>query len=417
MDERLDYVKHEATRRDNGRSWLLAELQSIAHDYPDQIRPQLELGNFHSEEGDKPAAIACYDRAHEIGPRNFWPYYLRASIAASIQDYEACYAYLAEASEACSGHVSSEEYSNIGKLYADVKTALANEDAHGIVDELRLPNRCGRAIPNAMRVSLVKDEDDIIYAGMVSSYRSGFRYFVMGDNGSTDETFAEIRRFAQDHSDAIVYIVFDPVVEHYQAAKIMGLARLGQTILAALGIDIQWVFPMDGDEELHIAEGGKDLFALLDEATLQGIKLITYCFCNAGSFEPLEEISKLESLPGPFLANTPPGMPHVRKVAFRYAADAMIEEGNHYCFFQHLPVSQIVVGCEIGIRLKHYPVRSIAQLRKKVLNCEKSLANYKGPAYIGGHWRRDVELYRREGDNHLRNKLAVYCQLVNNRSS
>jgi hypothetical protein len=141
-------------------------------------------------------------------------------------------------------------------------------------------------------------------------------------------------------------------------------------------------------------------------------KLLIYMLCNAASpvlIDGADRISRLESqysIESAFHSNL------IRKVAFRNLPDSYVEEGNHYCDFNKIEAHQVMIGCELGLSLKHYPVRSIAQLRKKIANGKRALAEYTGPKYVGSHWRSDAREYEASGDGFLREKMMKYIASV-----
>ena len=68
----------------------------------------------------------------------------------------------------------------------------------------------------------------------------------------------------------------------------------------------------------------------------------------------------------------------------------------------------MIVGAEFGLVLRHFPVRSIEHVRKKIVNGGKALQAFNGPNSLGSHWKRDYELYLEKGEGYLSEKVQQY---------
>ena len=69
---------------------------------------------------------------------------------------------------------------------------------------------------------------------------------------------------------------------------------------------------------------------------------------------------------------------------------------------------QLIVGAEFGLVLRHFPVRSIEHVRTKIVNGGKALQAFNGSDALGGHWKRDYELYLEQGEEYLSEKVRRY---------
>ncbi len=398
-----------ALRDDDQLDAAMDRFKALAAEHPHRIEAFLEAGKLAQKRGDWRDALIWYRDAMGVSRHNFWPYYLSVKLKQQQNDHSSCLEDLEMAGCECRGRVSEEEYDNIVKLSSDVRSVVKGPPAAELrAALLRNTTPIGRVLPNAVRVSLVKDEADVIYESLESSYLSGFRYYAIADNNSSDGTRREIDRFAADRPDSIVYVVSDPVVGYFQAAKTMALARMAVTVLQGLGHPIEWVFALDADEMLYASDPSHDLFGILNRPDSANKRMLSYCFCNASSSFPhqrldpdmdfLRHFDHYET----FHRNT------VRKVAFRYSAEAYLEQGNHYCSKVVTDVDQLIVGAELGLVLRHFPVRSIEHVRTKIVNGGKALEAFSGPNTLGSHWKRDYDQYVQKGESYLREKLDLY---------
>ncbi len=409
----MDYLpalRDALALRDDGQlDAAMDRFKKLAAEHPHRIEAPLEAGKLAQKRGDWKDALVWYRDAMGVSRHNFWPYYLSVKLKQQQNDHAGCLEDLEAAGRECRGRVSEEEYDNIVKLTSDFRSIVNGPPAVDLQAALlRNETPVGRPLPNAVRVSLVKDEADVIYDGLESSYLSGFRFYAIADNNSSDETRREIDRFAADRPDCIVYVVSDPVVGYFQAAKTMAVARMAVTVLQGLGHPVEWVFALDGDEMLYASDPSRDLFEILGGPDSRNKRMLSYCFCNASSSFPhqrldpdvdfLRHFDHYET----FHRNT------VRKVAFRYSPEAYLEQGNHYCSKLVTDVDQLIVGAEQGLVLRHFPVRSIDHVRKKIVNGGKALQAFNGSKALGGHWKRDYELYLEQGENYLSEKVRLY---------
>lgn len=385
----------------------LEKFSSLIELCPKRLQGYLEIGDTYRRLGNISTAIAWLSRAAEIDRRNFWPYYLRADIMSQGQRHEEAIQCITEGLAACKGYVSSVEYTNLLKSFIDIKSKQVIPSDTQLATLLAKESRNGRPLENALRVSLIKNEEDIIYNSLQASYRVGIRYYAIADNSSTDNTKAEIARFSVDHDDCIVFIIDDPILAYIQPAKTMGLARFAITVLEGYGTNIEWIFPLDADECIYVADGYEDLHALLRSDRIQDRQMIVYHFCNASTRTALDKLDRFANLDSVFIDFASYRHRPVRKVAFRYSERCFLEYGNHYCNNCIDDIGQVIIGSEFGIFLKHYPIRSLHQFRSKVVNGGKSIASVASEG-IGAHWRRDYRSFLELGDDFIVKRVDGY---------
>jgi hypothetical protein len=371
---------------------------------PSDFRGYVLAGELADRAGHTDEALEWFDKAERVAPWNFWPYLYRARIFQKNNQLSEALQQLRTAAAKCSGRVSPSEYDNIIGALSDVRSLIAQPDPKALITTLRQPAKAGRPLANCVRLALIKDEEDVIYANLQSSYLIGFRCFAIADNGSTDGTRGEIDRFIRDHKDCVVYVVTDPIVGFYQSEKTMGLVRMMRTVLTGIGVKADWFFPLDADEFLCLTSRTQDLKGLLRANSDKS--LLTYYLCNCASEQVYSQLPQAADFSSLFPIVASYHSNPVRKVAFRYKPDSVLVQGNHFCRNTVSREEELLIGAECGVFLKHYPIRSVDQLRKKVVNGGNALAAYKGPPHVGAHWRRGYAAYLEKGDPYLVEQVA-----------
>jgi hypothetical protein len=409
MIEYYKLIEEAVTLRKNKQlADALGNLILLTIRHPNEMVAYLEAGKTALEMGDKEFALFLFKRANKANEHNFWPYFFIVEMKNAEHDFVAAFEWLQKAAQFCKSKVSDEEYGNILKLFCDVRSNIVESTGGASIENLQGPPIPGRALKNALRVSLVKDEEDIIYASLKSSYMNGIRYFSIADNGSKDSTWQEICRFRDDHSDCIVYLISDPVVGHFQAVKTMSLARFAVSVMHALGTEIEWVFPLDADEMIHLSSHQTDLFSLLHEPIFNEKKMMVYRMHNFSSGDIIDRLPPGADIESIFPLYSPKRFNRVKKAAFKVSPEALIEEGNHFCGGAATDPSEIIIAEEHGIVLKHYPIRSVEQFRKKIINGGSAYETVPNSERLGVHWRRNYEQYMAEGDEFIIKKISLH---------
>jgi hypothetical protein len=269
--------------------------------------------------------------------------------------------------------------------------------------------RPGRPIGHALHVSMVKDEGDIVYAHLASCYRNGLRFFVIADNDSSDNTRSEIIRFRETHGDAVVIVVEDPIVAYYQKEKMTALIELGRAMLAAMGVRIDWVFPMDADEFFEVFDPTRDLLTALEQADDMGRKMLLFFPSDASSPEPLEVFSAGSDPTTTFTVVSLFSGRMFSKLGFRYAERSQLWMGNHFVFDCAETMDDLQIAIEHGLTMLHYPMRSLEHVRRKVINGGVAYEATRSPGY-GEHWRSNYAAYQRDGDAALARILYEFVR-------
>ncbi len=237
-------------------------LERIYLKYPNDIRVSLDLANFSRKAGSFSDARKWIGIALKLNPRNMWPYYYNAQLCRDSGDIDGALNILEAGLDNTCGHVTRSEYESLLKDYCDAVAIKAELNKFVSCSELTAKSTLGRPLDNCVYVGLVKNEADIINFSLNRAFNLGFRYFVIADNGSTDNTLSEIHRFKREHPEAIMLLLDDPIQGYYQDAKTTGLAKLGLSYFGALGNRIEWVFPFDADEVLALRQMSGSIFLI-----------------------------------------------------------------------------------------------------------------------------------------------------------
>ena len=215
-------------------------------------------------------------------------------------------------------------------------------------------------IDNIAYVTMVKDEDDIIYQNLVWHFCVGFRKFVIVDNNSTDGTRALIEKFKkQVENKAIVVIIDDPIVEYIQSKIMTGAMRFAYSVWP----DLDWVFPVDADEFWYPNVRLQDILSKIPDSQ-------EVIFTLQHNHVPVEEFQdnkkhgvfyknlnfRLKDLSGGF-----------GKIAVRPGVDVIISQGNHSArTIMHNRGLKYVAGNEIGLDMRHFKCDQFSKLRRNI---------------------------------------------------
>lgn len=389
------------------RDEAMAVFTSLTLERPENLIAYLEGGQTQLASGNSSVALEWFKKAEVIAPDNFWPYFRQAEVLSSMMQYDKALEIVEAGLIKCKGRVSGLEYTNLIKKFLDVKALYLDKVVLGAPSFMAALSPLRRPIPGGLHVVVAKDAQDVIFASLEASYRAGLRYFALADNASSDNTRSEMKRFKAAHTDCIVFILDDPIVAHHQAAKLMALVRMASTVLKEVGIELDWIFPLDADELLYIAPGAGDLAGLMEAANASKKSIIVYYHYNAFSTEIYSSITTGADVEKLFPRFEPLPFIPVRKVAFRNSESAYVEEGNHFCSGLVTSHEDAVQGSEFGLFLRHYPIRSVNQLRSKIINGGRSISPLLNPD-IGAHWRVDYDNYLRLGESYVLQRINSY---------
>lgn len=259
--------------------------------------------------------------------------------------------------------------------------ANPNADCHQWLGERKA------ALLQVCIVMMIKDEADIIYENLAWHRRLGFAQFVILDNGSNDSSRAKLLEFRAQFLDIELLIVEDIGVGYFQGRKTTGLSHLAKSIWPW----VRWIFPLDADEFICVRDNLADVMLRLEsvKATVACISLIDHRAL----------IGSVEVETRPFYLHQSYQLLNVSqlKVAFRALDIREVEMGNHGVAFNNSR-RRLANGLDIGIAYRHFSVRSIAHLRRKIINGGIAYASTDYSEGIGRHWREWHRRYKENGD-------------------
>lgn len=220
-------------------------------------------------------------------------------------------------------------------------------------------------------VTMVKDEEDII-GHTVSHMLTQVDALVVADNLSTDSTREILVAYAKSNPDRML-IVEDAEVAYRQAQKMTALSHMAHEQFGA-----EWIVPFDADE-LWIHRDDSDLGGMLmsQPANRWTVSAALFDYVATGQDDESERnpVQRLKWR----MRNA--GM--LPKLAFRWAADVEIEQGNHYVKRNNRRIRR---GPAL-IHVAHFPYRSPEQMLKKVRNGADAYEAGDIPTKYGNHWR------------------------------
>ena len=260
---------------------------------------------------------------------------------------------------------------------------------------------------------MIKDEDDIIYENLEHHYRLGFRRFFVMDNASTDGTSGLVAAFRAARPDAVVFSCFDPVAGYYQEIKMNALQAFAQSYLAHEDLPVDWIFFVDADEFITCcsADTGRAKSAFQAVLADRDKKMMIFHWVQCASEQLITNLDVNYQPMATFSRRWRKLVPSVPKVAFRGNHDIQTTQGNHTPATYPFAINQSVVMAEAGFYVLHYPMRSVDQLRKKIVNGGRAYeACSKLRSDFGGHWKYYYGLYQQHGDATLSHLLREHIE-------
>lgn len=260
-------------------------------------------------------------------------------------------------------------------------------------------------------ITMVKNEEDIIFENLVWHFTIGFRKFVIVDNQSNDNTRKRIEKFAElTKNQAKVMIIDDPIFEHIQSRIMTGAYEFAKSVWP----ELTWVFPVDADE---FWIPGKPLQSILDQVPDDIDAITTLCAQHRpmdGYYDYPKDLPFYERIP--YRVNSIMGG-KLGKTALRATnrKNLVIAQGNHSIKNRkdypkllqkklHL-VGQIkyASGNALGLNMTEFSLRSIEQTHKKLSNGAKANMAAQNLGFIhktnGSHWNEYAIEMQKFGDN------------------
>lgn len=275
------------------------------------------------------------------------------------------------------------------------------------------PPRRIEGLRRAVLFIMAKDEGDIIGQNLEHHYALGFRRFFVLDNASTDDTAAVIAAFRTAHADAEVFAAFDFVVGHYQAAKMKALEAFMRAYLSYEDIQPEWLFFVDTDEFITCGLSEHDRCVEHFDAVLNDPSktLLIFHWVQSASRGVMQDLPAGQDLFAAFPLAWPEMKVAVPKIAYRLGRGLEPIQGNHSVESYVHDDNSIAVMADLGFYLFHFPTRTVAQLRKKLINGNTALKATKdrdGLSETASHWRTYYRWYLQSGDAAIENIIREH---------
>jgi len=227
---------------------------------------------------------------------------------------------------------------------------------------------------------LVRDEEDILRANLDFHLARGVDRIVLMDNLSTDAT----RDIAREYERAgYLHYLFQRHDDYAQSAWVTEMARR-----ACVDFGADWVINADADEFWLPHSGSlKDTLGALPEhvqaVSAPRINFVARTRSNGEPFWRRMNVRRASSL-NYFDEPLSP------KVAHRARADVVVAQGNHAVDFGGEPIKAEPAAIDI----LHFPVRSRAQYRNKIVKGGRAYArNTQLDENVGEAWRHLYAVY------------------------
>lgn len=225
--------------------------------------------------------------------------------------------------------------------------------------------------PRIVAVAMVRDEADIIGA-TVGKMVAEVDHVIVADNGSIDATRSILEALSAEWPGCLT-IIDDPEPAYMQSAKMTALA-----LRARLEHGAEWIVPFDADEWWYSPFGR--IADVLAAVAAQWLVVPAPLFDHVTTDEddqrdpnPITRIGWRRRQPAP-----------LHKVAARWRADMVIEQGNHAATY-----TGRATMFDPLLVVRHFPNRSPEQLERKVRNGAAAIAaaGDRLDEASGAHWR------------------------------
>lgn len=256
------------------------------------------------------------------------------------------------------------------------------------------PLKYSHALPafeDAVLISMVKDEADIIFENLCFHFYMGFRKFVIIDNGSGDDTHKKIGYFKDLAArQAEIAIIKDDRVLYAQSSRMNAINKMAEEIFPS----VKWIFPNDADEFIIFDVSIQDSLAKIAENVncihvprITYIPTESYFSYSAGKkfYEKLYRAHKRNpyDFPDNGLWNG--------KSFIKAHKGMLLVKGNHFAATSSDTIPNYISGLEAGIHIREYPLRSPEHALRKIINMGKAHIELRKlyPNLTGYHYADD----------------------------
>jgi len=270
---------------------------------------------------------------------------------------------------------------------------------------------------------MIKNEQNIIKQNLNWHYQLGIKYFVIIDNGSSDNTLTLLQEFAK--KDVSLEIIQDSQIGLEKDKKVTQAYHI-----ALDKFKPHWIFILDADEFIQPAKipiqeimyylnkqlqieqfentflhgVAKDYLQQLQEQPL-GLRITwrnykTLLEINQNMLRPFKIPPLKEKFPSDFYLYDYNNCPS--KVSLAAKKDIFITQGHHDAIYNNHLI--YCIDAEIfGLTISHYPILDYQHFKEKYI---KGGSAYKqklnSPPAEGKYWKMIYRAYLMEGENALK---------------
>lgn len=406
-----------ASRETRNQAFVHHIAKAVLKEMKPDVSVLLGLADTYAELGLSAEAEALFASIELLYPSNYRSYFDYAVFLQSAGLSKAAFDVIARGVEKCRGQVAEGEWSQLVAFLLCLTVSKSRADLRFGEQLGSRVTYAGRPIFKGLFVSMIKDEADILLDSLEGAYKAGFRNYLISDNMSADSSRVEIDAFRKRHKDCLVLLLTDPLESYFQADKINALWRFGLDFFKIAGRPIEWVFPFDGDEVIVQVTPECDLMTVLEQAEAANKKVLVGGWCTGSSRQVLQSRPAGVALEEIYPAVSPYDAVPIVKVAIRADPQHRLAAGSHSVDSCVDSAADVLNFNDFGLFMLHYPIRSVAQLRSKILNGVRALD--AAPSLDKGlcfHWRQWYERFKREGDSFFERHVAEFVRGVCQRS-
>jgi hypothetical protein len=254
---------------------------------------------------------------------------------------------------------------------------------------VRMVKRPFRRRPRIVMTLLCRDEEDIVGYNIAYHLAQGVDFVIATDNASQDRTPQVLERFARLGK---LHLLHEPSLTHNQGPWVTRMARM-----AARKFDADWVINNDADQFWLSREGTvrEALAAMPSDA--ESLAVPHFDLLPPRAQQPLFfDAMSIRRADG----KTVYGRRLQTNVCHRAFDDIHVSDGNHFVARRG---HRIPERSDHPLEFAHFPIRSAAQLERKIRQGSEALsANERLKPSTGGHWQK---LYR---DHYARGTLGDF---------
>ena len=248
-----------------------------------------------------------------------------------------------------------------------------------------------KALADIAMISVIKNEEDIIYYNLIWHYNIGIRKFIIMDNMSTDSTYQMVKIFRDRFTDVSLYLIDDQNPAFIQGTKMTSMANFAMSMW-----DIKWIIPIDADEFLCPSKPLNELLSEVPKNHSLLISKLFYRLCDDSNGVFYKRIEKREKI-----------SQWSKKVIIRAAEGLLISQGNHTSFVNNVEVPTVE---STNIIYREFMIRNKTQYFNKIINGAIATKKALELKYEAGsnHWLAPYNEYLKGGKESLSKIFEIY---------